>query len=180
MGELLNSIMLYSGIRSDVLAIASEPVDIVELIDVMLSKMRHQFDMFNIEVEKDVPDDIEPIMGNREALLAALHNIVFNAVKHGGTGGWIRVSARMSDGNRELLIKVEDKGSGIEKQDMRYIFEPFYRGSKAISDQMPGTGFGLSLAKKVILSHRGRISVVSQKGKGTCFTVKIPYQRGKL
>ncbi len=84
--DMLDSILLYAGIRSDASVMANEPVDMGELTQSVLDKMSSQFTAFDIDVETDIDRNIDPIMGNREALFSAVHNLVFNAVKHGRRG----------------------------------------------------------------------------------------------
>ncbi len=79
-----------------------------------------------------------------------------------------------------MQIQVQDRGGGIEPGDLRHIFEPFYRGRKAVREQIPGSGFGLNLVKNIVESHGGRIAVESRNGSGTMFTLSMPYNRGKL
>jgi signal transduction histidine kinase len=73
-----------------------------------------------------------------------------------------------------IEIRVADRGPGIPSEEQRHIFDPFYRGKRAIQDQVHGTGLGLTLVKEIVTAHRGTIGVRSQPEKGTEFVVRIP------
>jgi signal transduction histidine kinase len=176
---MLDSILLLAGIRADAFAMAKEPVHMGELVQSVLDKMGSQFAAFEIEVETDIDGRIDPVMGNREALFSAVHNLVFNAVKHGKKGRWIKVTLKQA-ANAGLQIEIQDHGDGIDPGDLRHVFEPFYRGRKAVRDQTPGSGFGLNLVKNIVESHGGRIAVESRNGHGTLFRVSLPINRSGI
>ena len=106
------------------------------------------------------------------ALRQAIANLVDNAVNYTTPGGFVKVMMRASEG--ELIVAVEDSGIGIPKEDQPRIFERFYRVDKARSRESGGTGLGLAIAKHLVEAHRGRLSVVSEPGVGSTFTVIVP------
>ena len=73
-----------------------------------------------------------------------------------------------------IEIRVSDRGAGIPRDELRHIFDPFYRGRRAVEDQIHGTGLGLSLVKRIVEAHEGTVTVDSEPGKGTEFVVRIP------
>ena len=97
-----------------------------------------------------------------------------NAAKYGGDNPWIAVRADATPDGGKVRIVVEDRGPGIEPSDLRRIFEPFYRGRKAVDDQIHGTGLGLSLVKRIVEAHNGRVTVESTIGKGSRFILELP------
>ncbi len=126
-------------------------------------------------VEMRVASELPEIQGDPTTLKLALQNLLNNAAKYGG-GSWIGVTASL-DSNREgrvVEIRVTDHGPGIAPAEIGKIFDPFFRGKRAISDQIHGTGLGLSLAKRIVEAHKGTLSVHSEEGKGTEFSVRIP------
>ena len=101
----------------------------------------------------------------------ALQNLIENAVKYGGD--WVGVSAAAMSGNVE--IRVADHGPGIPDDEQPHIFDPFFRRRRrALSDQVHGTGLGLSLVKKIIEAHGGTIRVESRPMQGSEFIVCMP------
>jgi two-component system phosphate regulon sensor histidine kinase PhoR len=109
---------------------------------------------------------------NISALTRALTNLLDNAVKYSPSGGQVRV--RTSIEADALKIEVEDDGPGISAADQGRLFERFYRPDKARSRDMGGTGLGLSIVKHLLEGVGGRIGVVSEPGKGSCFWVHVP------
>src|SRR5579862_9687976 len=117
-------------------------------------------------------EDVE-VTGFRLRLEQAVLNLVANAIKFNRPGGEVRVrAARTADGR--VKIEVSDTGAGIPSQDLPRIFERFYRVDKGRSRQVGGTGLGLSIVKHVVERMNGSVSVESQLGKGTTFTVTLP------
>jgi signal transduction histidine kinase len=102
-------------------------------------------------------------------------------VKYGGANRWLRVAATTVPGRRgaEVRVSVEDRGLGIAAADLPHIFEPFYRGIDAQTRQIQGNGLGLSVVKRIIEAHGGRVSVESTHGSGSTFTVHLPIYDGR-
>jgi signal transduction histidine kinase len=119
----------------------------------------------------DLPEHEEALLvfGNETLLLTALKNIVVNACKYSANH---LAKVRLATSDRQLLITVEDNGIGISKENLATIFQPFYRLDE--NSNAEGFGLGLSLADRIIKLHKGVISVQSQKGVGTVFTIQLP------
>jgi signal transduction histidine kinase len=128
-------------------------------------------------VEKKIDPELPAILGDPVALRQVLENLVGNAAKHGSDGhGWIGVFASAAGGPERpaVEIRVADRGAGIPQEERERIFDPFYRGRRAIAEQVHGTGLGLSLVRRIVEAHGGNIRVESDPGKGTEFIVRIP------
>jgi signal transduction histidine kinase len=142
---------------------AREPLELAEIINEALEGPL-------AAVEKHVPAGLPLVAGDRTTLRHAIRNLVDNAVKYGREGVSIAV-----DGNEEAVeIRVEDHGPGIPSDELPHLFDPFYRGKKAVEDQIHGTGLGLCLTKRIVEAHDGSIRVQSAPGKGTRFIVRLP------
>lgn len=111
--------------------------------------------------------------GDPEKLKQLLFILIDNALKYSEDTVWVRITED-ADGVR---IHVEDRGIGIPKEDQEKIFERFYRVDKARSRKTGGSGLGLSIAKRIVDAHRGRLSLISEEGKGTIMTVILPPPR---
>jgi hypothetical protein len=128
-------------------------------------------------IEKRVDPGLPPILGDAVALRQALENLIGNAAKYGSDGAnWIGISASKAGGKEPaaIEIRVADHGPGIPPDEQSQIFDPFFRGSRAMQDQVHGTGLGLSLAKKIVEAHGGSIRVRSAPMKGAEFILRIP------
>jgi PAS domain S-box-containing protein len=134
--------------------------EIISLIDYKLKTM-------NIHLELDLAS-VKPIWGQGERLQQVLINIILNAIDAMPQGGTL--SLALTETNGEALIKITDTGTGIKEQHLPHIFDPFFT-TKGLGK---GTGLGLSISYAIIKEHEGRITVQSEIGKGTSFTIAIP------
>jgi two-component system NtrC family sensor kinase len=113
-----------------------------------------------------------PVLGNARRLDQAVANLVSNAIKYTPDGGQIEVSLlEVSD---FLALRVRDTGIGISREDQRRIFDKFYRVESEATENISGSGLGLSIVKAIIKKHAGRVWVDSALGKGSTFTVLLP------
>lgn len=114
------------------------------------------------------------IIGNEESLEKLITILLDNAIKYTKKGG--KVVLLTKKGRRNLLIRVKDTGVGISKKDLPHIFERFYRADLSRSkEEVTGFGLGLAMAKEIVDLHKGTIDVESQPGKGSTFTIKLPF-----
>ncbi len=111
-----------------------------------------------------------------DALRMVLSNLVRNSLQYTPSGGRVEVSTgeKELEGRRWATVAVTDTGIGIPKDELPYIFDRFFRGERPRQMQIPGTGLGLSIVKEIVDRHGGRITVESEEGKGTRFTVWLP------
>jgi signal transduction histidine kinase len=99
-------------------------------------------------------------------------NLIGNAIKYGESGGWIGIRARQT--GRDVQVTIADRGRGIAAAEQSRIFEPFYRTPDVIAARIHGAGLGLSLVRRIVQAHGGRITVSSEPAKGSEFTVSLP------
>jgi two-component system sensor histidine kinase SenX3 len=112
------------------------------------------------------------VFGDKEALVTAIDNLVANAVAYSPPGSEVLVSATLKSG--EVAIAVVDQGIGIEAPDQERVFERFYRTDQARSRRTGGTGLGLAIVRNTVSGHGGRVTVQSEVGRGSAFTVWLP------
>jgi signal transduction histidine kinase len=176
LASMVEQILLFSTGKQNTGRYNLQPLDIVSVIDGVLRDAAPAISSAGIKLERAIDPDLPHVMGDGGAVARCLENLVSNAIKYGATGGWMRVSAVPATGRHrpEVAITVEDHGMGIASSEMRRIFEPFYRGTSAQDSQVHGTGLGLSLARKLAHAMRGSISVESEPGKGSRFTLTLP------
>jgi signal transduction histidine kinase len=105
-----------------------------------------------------------------------LQHLITNAVKYGGENRWLRVAARAIKEKgqaSEVELTVEDRGIGISKEEIKHIFEPFYRSPAVAESGIHGTGLGLPLTRNIVEAMGGRLTAESELGKGSAFTIHL-------
>ena len=125
----------------------------------------------DITITETTPGSLPPVLGDETILTEALVNLIGNAVKYTHPGGKVAVSAAVEA--ERVVVSVADTGVGISPEDVPFVFDAFYRG-KVGPDAEAGCGLGLALTRRIIEAHHGTISVESEIGKGTTFTVRLP------
>lgn len=129
----------------------------------------------NIRIEIDCPDSLQAYV-NASLLEQAIVNLVDNAIKYSNPGSDVRIEALQTE--TQILIHVHDHGCGIAKEHLERLFERFYRVDKARSRKLGGTGLGLAIVKHIVNSHKGSITVESEIGQGSKFTIRLPLKPG--
>jgi len=117
------------------------------------------------------------VWADQERIGQVVRNLLSNAIKFTPAGGKVTISVRPWEGDKGLVeIQVSDTGSGISPHDQAHLFERFYRG-EAATRGIPGTGLGLAIVKEIVEEHGGRVSVESELGVGSTFTVLLPARK---
>ena len=143
-----------------------------QIVDASLDAFRAQRLDSQVQLTCDVPEPLPVVEGDREALAGALLNLLSNAYKY--SGGEKRIELRAEARNGGVDIEVEDHGVGIAKRDRKRVFERFYRVDNLLTRQTEGSGLGLSISRRVIEAHGGRLTLRSELGKGSTFTIHLP------
>ena len=153
-----------------------EPVAVENLIEEGLRSSRATVSGSGWNIERRIEPGLPLVLADEVALRHALQNLIDNAIKYGTEGNtWIGVYASAVSGDGPAVeIRVADHGPGIPADEQEHIFDPFFRGRRAIQDQVHGTGLGLNLVKRIVEAHGGTIRVVSQPQQGAVFIVRIP------
>ena len=138
-------------------------------------KMRSQDDEKKYELVRDYPINSVWIEIDTDKMTQVIDNILNNAIKYSPDGGKITVSMKTTDD--QMILSISDQGLGIPKQDLPRIFDRFYRVDRARSRAQGGTGLGLAIAKEIIKQHNGFIWAKSEYGKGSTFTIVLPYDK---
>jgi signal transduction histidine kinase len=174
---LVEQVLRYGSARFGRVIAKRSPVAIAALIESSLHSSRLGLQSANLNIEKKIAPDLPLVLADPEALEHVLQNLFENAVKYGTeSSNWIGISAARAPANGEpaVEIRVADHGPGIPQEEREHIFDSFYRGRRAMQDQIHGTGLGLTLAKKIMEAHGGTIAVKSDPSEGTEFIIRIP------
>jgi signal transduction histidine kinase len=174
--EMVEQVLEYAGVNGNQRGVTARAVNVTALVDDVVASCEPLLQAERFDVTVDVPADLPAILADADAIRRVLHNLVNNALKYAADGRWIGISARTgtSRSGKEVQIAVTDRGRGIAPQDLAHIFEPFYRGQNAVERQIHGSGLGLSLVRRIAEAHRGRVTVTSQHGVGSTFTLHLP------
>jgi signal transduction histidine kinase len=175
LGEMVERVLQYAGIESGLGFGSRAPLAPSEIIE---SAIESAIPMVgpDVTVQRDIPADLPPVLGDAAALRSAVQNLIANAVKYGGRDRWVGIKAQHVRERRhaEVRIIVSDHGPGIPASELPHIFDPFYRGADAIERQIHGNGLGLSLVKRIVSAHGGRVNVTTKTGAGSAFTITLP------
>ncbi|MBA3694036.1 MAG: HAMP domain-containing histidine kinase [Acidobacteria bacterium] len=151
------------------------------LIEAVLADCQHLLEENKFKIEKELADNLPAVFADPQALRHSFQNLIGNAIKYGnGNRGenQLKISAKVE--REQIVLTVFDNGIGIDAQELKHIFEPFYRGRQAVSAQIHGSGLGLSLVSQVIKAHKGKIWAESNPGRGSKFTIQIPINPKKV
>jgi signal transduction histidine kinase len=176
LGEMVERVLQYAGIESGLGFGARTSLAPAEIIQSAVDSAMPLLGPESVDIHRDIPDSLPPVTGDAAALRSAVQNLVANAVKYGGRDRWVGIRAEHSQEHRrpEVRITVSDHGAGIPASELPHIFEPFYRGGDALARQIHGNGLGLSLVKRIVAAHGGRVTVETRAGVGSSFTITLP------
>ncbi len=172
LSAMVEQILEFAGARSGKRKYDFQTVEIKKIIEEAVSECKPLIEENSFTLETEIAENLPEISADRQALTQAVQNLIANSIKYSDGEKFIKISAQ--NGGGKIKIAVEDKGIGIEKNEFGKIFEPFYRSKKVVDAQIHGNGLGLSLVKQIVDAHGGKISVESESGKGSCFTVELP------
>lgn len=183
--EYVDRILLFASIRSGKDRYNIRPLQISEILQRVHKNMATLIIETSCTIEQVIEPALPCVLGDQLAVCSCLENLITNAIKYGGTDRRIRISAcvQTTESGKEVAISVQDRGIGIHSSELKQIFEPFYRSPEARRAQIPGTGLGLSVCKHLAEAMGGSLSVNSEVGAGSVFTLHLlaaDSQQGEL
>jgi two-component system phosphate regulon sensor histidine kinase PhoR len=179
-GKIVRNCERMATIVRDLLALAdieNIPQSHLSSIEIELLAQKIKTQILQVHVEAEITIQAKSqvvIKGDHDLIEMALSNLMENAVKYSNVPAKVHVNISQNDGN--AIIQVQDAGIGIPKEDLSRIFERFYRVDKAHSRKVGGSGLGLSIVETIIKKHFGTITVESELGQGSTFTITLPLQ----
>jgi PAS domain S-box-containing protein len=159
-------------------AVVMAPVDIHAVLEETIGLLQRQFGQQQIVVQQDLQRRLPPVLGSADQLKQVFLNLFLNAIEAMPGGGTLRITTRMARGTdsefvlegRYVLIQVQDSGTGIDEDDLRHIFEPFF----STKQKQRGSGLGLWVSLGIVQQHGGQMKARSRPGRGTTFAIALP------
>jgi signal transduction histidine kinase len=170
--SLINDILDLSKIEAGRMELEVTTFYLPDAIENALLLIRERASRHGIKLDRAIDDRLGDFIGDERKVKQILVNLLTNAVKFTPEGGQIKVEAR--SGDNAVIVSVTDTGIGIAKEDQEVIFEEFRQASGNYAQKREGTGLGLTLTRKFVEMHGGKIWVESEPGKGSTFTFTLP------
>jgi len=176
LGEMVEQVLEFAGTISVQKAYQARETAVSNLIEHALAACQTQISEQGFTVEKEIDLKLPVVVIDSAAMSRAIQNLLSNAMKYSGEKRRIKLSACLNASKRgaEIVIIIEDQGLGIATSHLANIFEPFYRCPEVIAAQIHGNGLGLTLVKRIVEAHGGRISILSRPGEGSAFSLHLP------
>lgn len=174
--DMVEQTLALAGLSGERKPVSQQPVDAGDVARAVLASPETAARADGVQIDLRVAAELPLVLADEMLLRRGVQNLVGNALKYGAAGGWlgVTVDAAGSRRGREVRITVSDRGPGVAAEDLPHIFDPFYRGRKAVADQVQGNGLGLHLVRRIAEAHGGKVSVRTAPGEGAAFTIHIP------
>jgi heavy metal sensor kinase len=174
MSRLVNELLLLARADAHELRLDYEKVDLADLLTLLVEQMQRPAQEAEVRLGADLPRSL-PILGDRDRLLELFLNLLENALVHAPGS---QVDVRAQPNGETIVVTISDTGPGIPEEHVPHLFERFYRADQVRGRSSGGSGLGLAIAQEIAHAHGGDISVRSERGKGTTFSVQL-YQKSK-
>lgn len=174
---LLNQILELTDIESSKIQLQLAATSIPELCDSSLSFVKNLALQKNIQLSLQIPEELEPIEVDERRIRQVFINLLSNAIKFTHDGGKVWIEVQPTSTNEYIFFSVVDTGIGMLSDDLFQLFQPFVQVENASTRRSAGTGLGLVMVQKIVELHGGTVHAESQLGKGSRFTVKLPWKK---
>jgi len=168
--DLIDDLLRYSRLRTAAKDMRREDVELAEIVRRTADLFRPRAEEQNVRL--DIHVQPAAVRGSRDGLADLVNNLVSNAIRYTPAGGLVTVRVGASGGRARLVV--EDTGIGIPEDELSHVFDEFFRGREAKKVSAHGTGLGMTIIRRVVEMHAGRIDVESAPGEGTAFRVTFP------
>ena len=175
MAKLVTDLLTLSRYDSKKMRVDKTEFDLGDLVKKCQEKLKFEIEKKNHNMECFVTASVPPVEADKDGIERVVLNILSNAIKYTKENGTIKVYVGFV--YNDAYIKVIDNGIGIPEEDLKRIFERFYRVDKARTREMGGTGLGLSIAKEILNQNKGSIDIKSEVGKGTEVVIRLPAKK---
>jgi signal transduction histidine kinase len=176
LNDLVEQVLEFSGIQSGQRRYEYAPLNLLHLSLNSLKGLGERLDPSRVKIQV-VVKACPYIMGDSSALVSVIQNLIINAIKYSPNDPLVRliIEGGSTDSNKFAMLHVVDKGQGIASDEIKHIFEPFYRAKGVRDQQIKGNGLGLSIVQSIMKQHDGSISVASKPDEGSTFTLTFSW-----
>jgi signal transduction histidine kinase/methyl-accepting chemotaxis protein len=175
--ELINQILELTDIESSKIELQLAATSIPELCESSLSFVKNLALQKNIQLSVQIPEELEPIQVDERRIRQVFINLLSNAIKFTHDGGKVWIEVQPNSTNEYIFFSVVDTGIGMLSDDLFRLFQPFIQVENASTRRSAGTGLGLVIVQKIVELHGGTVHAESQLGKGSRFTIKLPWKK---
>ena len=165
---LVEELLDFSRIQSGRMTLIMDKIDLLAELDEAVYLFEDRAARSYIRLECDEPENLSPVLGDRNRLRQVFVNILENAIKYSDDDGLVQVTA--SEEEKDLVISIKDHGCGIAPEDLPKVKEKFYKANMTRG----GSGIGLAVADEIVRLHSGALEIASEEGKGTTVTIRLP------
>lgn len=175
---LVQDLLTLNQMESGVIKFTFSEFDLKDLVSEVIEQLEHKASKRNVSIHLEFEAGKNyRTLADKEKIYRVCQNLIFNAVKYNNEGGEVKVNLKGQ--KNSLLVEIKDNGPGIPPEDLKRIFERFYRVEKSRSKKEGGTGLGLAIAKHILEGHKSKINVASTLGKGSVFSFSLPLEKEK-
>ena len=176
--HLVQDLLTLNQMESGVIKFTFTEFDLKELVQEVIEELEHKASKRTVHINLEFDSEKSyHTLADKQKIYRVCQNLIFNAVKYNHDGGEVQVCLKSS--KNQIQIEVKDNGPGIPPEDLKRIFERFYRVEKSRSKGKGGTGLGLAIVKHILEGHKSKISVSSTLGKGSIFSFELPLEKEK-
>jgi two-component system phosphate regulon sensor histidine kinase PhoR len=177
LSRLIEDVLSVSQMEVGSMELHVDALDLRSLLSDAVRDVRGLADDKNIDLQLVLPSKMEPVQGDRDKLAVVMNNILGNAIKYTPAGGSVLVGCQIS--SEEVSVTFKDNGIGIDESDHSRVFEKFQRAQDPDVQNETGSGIGLYTAREIVRRHNGDILLVSRKGEGATFIVRLPHTESR-
>ena len=176
--HLVHDLLTLNQMESGVIKFTFSEFDLLELVHEVIEELEHKASKGDVQIVLEADHQKSHLtIGDRQKIYRVCQNLIFNAIKYNHDGGEVRVCLKLT--KNQIQVDIKDNGPGIPPEDLKRIFERFYRVEKSRSKGKGGTGLGLAIVKHILEGHKSKISVSSVLGKGSIFSFDLPLEKEK-
>ena len=175
--ELVNDLLVINRMETDKLTRKMEPVKINDVIVKIVDFLKPDAEKHKVSIQIQLPDEFPSVQADVRDMEKLFTNLISNAIKYNRENGSVVIDGEIDGGF--IRYRIKDTGIGISSEHLPKVFDDFYRADDERTKKISGTGLGLTIAKKIVNSHFGRIEVESEPEKGSLFSVLLPLEQRK-